>query len=379
MKRIVSLLLVAALMLTLAACGGSQTPSATNDGSGETQAATPAPAEPENLTETQKIIQEAQGMTLEELAKKAIEESNGKMFYGVGNSSRGKSALPLFIEYLQSIDSSYTLEFEWQQPKNNKIFDQLTADSLKDTGTFAMTLIQDGNQIESKMVQTGILDTFIPKDWAEANGTTAEEYTGYLPLQTLNKIFMYNNTGSKTYDNCWDFVAEGEHGELHRSVYQPAGQNQSVAAPAEYGVSGGGHLRGLHFLRRHLCVSHYPDQSCLETVPQFHFHLPLHHAPVDPGGGVAEPVQLQRRHRHLQRSSGCHPGHPMPLWWCKGLFPCLVVLGLHYAPFAYILIGGIFRNMDANLEEAATILDTPKCNTIVNKLTGASLDKGIGG
>ena len=53
-------------------------------------------------------------------------------------------------------------------------------------------------------------------------------------------------------------------------------------------------------------------------------------------------------------------GITMPIWWCKGLFPSLVVLGLHYAPFAYILIGGIFRNMDANLEEAATILDTPK-------------------
>ena len=53
-------------------------------------------------------------------------------------------------------------------------------------------------------------------------------------------------------------------------------------------------------------------------------------------------------------------GINMPIWWCKGLFPSLVVLGLHYAPFAYILIGGIFRNMDANLEEAATILDTPK-------------------
>ena len=50
----------------------------------------------------------------------------------------------------------------------------------------------------------------------------------------------------------------------------------------------------------------------------------------------------------------------MPKWWCQGLFPSLVVLGLHYAPFAYILIGGIFKNMDANLEEAATILDTPK-------------------
>lgn len=160
----------------------------------------------------QDIIAQAEGMTLEELAQKAIEESNGATFYGVGNSSRGATALPLFIEYLQSIDPDYSMEFDWQQPKNNKIFDQLTADSLKDTGTFAMTLIQDGNQIESKMVQTGVLDTFIPKDWADANGVTADEYEGYLPLQTLNKVFMFNNTGDKTYDNVWDFVAEGEHG-----------------------------------------------------------------------------------------------------------------------------------------------------------------------
>lgn len=169
-------------------------------------------ARPSKNSAVKEVIKEAQGLTLEELAKKAIAESNGKMFYGVGNSSRGKSALPLFIKYLQTIDPSYTLSFEWQQPKNNKIFDQLTADSLKKTGTFAMTLIQDGNQVQSKMVDTGILDRFIPKEWADANNTTADEYKGFLALQTLNKIFMYNNTGSKTYTNCWDFVAEGEHG-----------------------------------------------------------------------------------------------------------------------------------------------------------------------
>lgn len=169
-------------------------------------------SEQKATSETQKIIEQAQNMTLEELAKKAIEESNGKTFYGVGNSSRGKTALPLFISYLQTIDPNYTLNFEWQQPKNNKIFDQLTADSLKETGTFAMTLIQDGNQIESKMVQTGILDTFIPKDWADANGVKAEDYKGYLALQTLNKIFMFNNVNGKTYSNCWDFIADGEHG-----------------------------------------------------------------------------------------------------------------------------------------------------------------------
>lgn len=58
-------------------------------------------------------------------------------------------------------------------------------------------------------------------------------------------------------------------------------------------------------------------------------------------------------------------GMTMPLWWCRGLFPSAVVLSMHYAPFAYILIGSIFRNMDANLEEAAVILDTPKWRTFL--------------
>ena len=58
-------------------------------------------------------------------------------------------------------------------------------------------------------------------------------------------------------------------------------------------------------------------------------------------------------------------GIRMPLWWCSGMFPSAVVLALHYAPFAYILIGGIFRNMDANLEEAATILNTPRWKTFL--------------
>ena len=208
MKKLLLMLLSLLMVVSLAACSG-------NGGKEETE-----------LSEVQKIIAEAQTMTFEELAKKAIEESNGKTFYGVGNSSRGKSALPLFIEELQKIDSSYQLNFEWQQPKNNKIFDQLTADSLKETGTFAMTLIQDGNQIESKMVQTGILDTFIPLEWAQANGTTADEYTGYLPLQLLNKIFEYNCVDeAKTYNNVWDFVREGEHGLFMAIDSEVVGKN----------------------------------------------------------------------------------------------------------------------------------------------------------
>lgn len=220
-RKLISLLLTASMAVSmLAACGSSSnnsaatTAAAATDKPAETQAAQPAETEApkeENLTGIDAIIKKAEGMSMEELAKKAIEESNGKTFYGVGNSSRGKSALPLFIAYLQTIDPNYNMEFEWQQPKNNKIFEQLTADSLKDSGTFAMTLIQDGNQIKSKMVDTDILKTFIPKEWAEANGTTADAYSGYLPLQTLNKVFMYNATGSAEFKNCWDFIYKDQH------------------------------------------------------------------------------------------------------------------------------------------------------------------------
>ena len=197
-KRFLSSVLSVVLAASLVGCGGKGTNNtSTNDTA--------------NQSEIDKIIAEAQTMSLEELGKKAIEESNGKTFFGLGNSSRGKSALPLFIEYLQTIDPNYKLDFEWQQPKNNKIFEQLQADSLKDQGTFAMTLIQDGNQIESKMNQTGILKTFIPKEWADANGVKASDYKGFLPLQTLNKVFMYNSTGSKKFTNCWDFVRKDTH------------------------------------------------------------------------------------------------------------------------------------------------------------------------
>ena len=51
-------------------------------------------------------------------------------------------------------------------------------------------------------------------------------------------------------------------------------------------------------------------------------------------------------------------GLQVPTWFAYGEFPITIVTGMHYAPFAYILIGGILHNMDANLEEAAIILKT---------------------
>ena len=53
-------------------------------------------------------------------------------------------------------------------------------------------------------------------------------------------------------------------------------------------------------------------------------------------------------------------GLAVPQWVVYGWFPVAMVLGLHYTPFSYILIGGVLQNMDSNLEEAATILNIPR-------------------
>ena len=194
LKKILTFTLLFTALFTIAACSDDEKSAVATE------------------TKTDKIIAEAQNMSFKELSLKAIAESNGKTFYGLGNSSRGKTALPNFINYLKTIDPSYNMSFEWQQPKNNKIFDQLTADSTKAVGTYAMTLIQDGNQIKSKMVDTGILKTYIPKEWAAANDMDITDYDGYLKLQTLNKVFLFNNTGDKTFDNTWDFVGKDAKG-----------------------------------------------------------------------------------------------------------------------------------------------------------------------
>lgn len=61
-------------------------------------------------------------------------------------------------------------------------------------------------------------------------------------------------------------------------------------------------------------------------------------------------------------------GIQTPNWFAYGAFPIIIVTGLHYAPFAFILIGGVLRNMDANLEEAALLLKA-KRSKIMYKIT----------
>ena len=183
-------------------------------------------ASPEReLSEIEKIIAEAETLTTEELFKRAIEESNGQVMYGVGNSSRGATAGANFIEALLAIDPSYTGTIEWSQPKNNSIFTLLNADINSANNTYSMTLIQDGNQVQSKMIDTGQLLNFVPRQWREAEGVNIELNGDPLTLQTLSKVFMFNNLGDASFTNVWDFVAEGSNPLFMGVNSEPVGKN----------------------------------------------------------------------------------------------------------------------------------------------------------
>ena len=158
--------------------------------------------------------------------EKAYAESNGKEVSGIGNSSRGKTAGEKFVEEIKKIHPDYTGSIKWSQPKNNSIFEALAKDTESANPVQAVTLIQDAAQIKNKMLTTGILYNFIPKEWREAAGVNIAADGNPLALQTLSKVFMYNvGDGSKKYMNVWDFVKEGEKPMFMGLDSEPVGKN----------------------------------------------------------------------------------------------------------------------------------------------------------
>lgn len=236
MKKLISTVLACAMTLSLAACSrANKTPPTAprtetvehGDIMSEIDSMIPEVAKPEieELTYAQEVILLAQEMSLEELAARAISESDGKTFTGLGASAPAENALNKFVEYLQTFNSSYTLECEWKQPQNGNTVAQLAADSLKATGAYGVAIVDDGSRIQSQLMANGVVSTFVPKVWAEDNNTTVEAYSGFMPLRSVAKIFEYKSAVAKTFNSCWDFVAEGEHGYCMDIDVETVGRN----------------------------------------------------------------------------------------------------------------------------------------------------------
>lgn len=192
MKKLVSLLLVAALG---AACCLSMTA-----------------CKKEEIDLTQKV-NEAQGMTTEQLLEKAKTESG--TFYAYGNTSRISTAMENFVKAYGSELGLTTKTAVGQKKDDSAIYTELNNEKNNPAGAknASMVLIQDSAQLQLYRQNTDLLTNYIP------NGMEDKvDQKNRLPLahQFINKLFIYNKSGATNlkFDNVWALTEEGYKGKI---------------------------------------------------------------------------------------------------------------------------------------------------------------------
>lgn len=128
-------------------------------------------------------IEEAEGLTYEELLTKAKEEVGENTIQVFGNSSQLEKALTKFQE-------ETGIKVNNTKLGDADLYNQLGTAFQANKYVADMVLLQDGNMLQSEMLDPGYLLNFIPK---EASTTIAKDDTTPMAAVYLNKIFMYNN------------------------------------------------------------------------------------------------------------------------------------------------------------------------------------------
>ena len=136
------------------------------------------------LTETQKILEEASKMTYAQLVEKAKEEVGDNTVQTYGNSSQLEKALEAFTE-------STGIKTQNTKKGDAETYVELGEAFQAKRYVADMVLLQDGNKLQNEMLNFNYLDSFIPND-VKAN-IAADDLEPTAAVY-LNKVFMYNNT-----------------------------------------------------------------------------------------------------------------------------------------------------------------------------------------
>lgn len=180
----------------------------------------------ENTDAVSKAIEEAQKMSYTELLEKAKEEIGTDSLSVYGNSSA-------LVKALENFEAETGIKVT-----NNKLGDAALYEKLFNTISVNkysadMVLIQDGNKLQTQLINTGFLLNYVPKDY---KNVLAEDDLNPTAALYLNKVFMYNNT------------EDGEAGKVKNyltNVWQLAGTaadanhipNPSFKAPSTENVN----------------------------------------------------------------------------------------------------------------------------------------------
>ena len=199
--KILYCLSVLALSATaLAACS--------NQNSGDSSGGSKEP------TRVEKVVQEAEKMSREELFKKAAEELGEKTFNWYATSSRGGKVKDKFVEELNKVRPDGAKEIgvnqiNYQTTVDGKIYTFLNAEIESGKAVTSGALLQDGYQLQTKGIANGYVN-YVPKEWSDKEGVKKDRDANPFSLQFNFKTWMYNNHNKDmTIDNVWDFAKEG--------------------------------------------------------------------------------------------------------------------------------------------------------------------------
>jgi len=126
----------------------------------------------------------AEGMTYQELVAKAVEEIGSNKLVVYGNSSQLVKALEKFTE-------ETGIQVESIKEGDADLYNHLSTAFAAGQYICDMALLQDGNLLQTQMLDPGYMTNFIPK---ETKDLLAADDLEPLAAVYLNKIFMYNNT-----------------------------------------------------------------------------------------------------------------------------------------------------------------------------------------
>lgn len=164
-------------------------------------------------------IKDAQTLSHDELFKKAAEElgANGQLRILATTSRGGKSAVKdLFISELQKWNSAITANaLRYDTTVDGQIYTTLQGEIEANVQNYCGMVTQDGYQLQTKGIDTGYYQNFIPKTWKEAQGVDLSAQEPFA-LQYNFKTWMYNNKGlpDMVIDNVWDVTHSNYRGKI---------------------------------------------------------------------------------------------------------------------------------------------------------------------
>lgn len=160
MKRFYSTFMLALVAMTAASCSGGQ------------------------KDERRAEIIDAEGLSYAELVEKAKTEVGENEVVVYGNSSQ-------LVKALQKFTTETGIKVKSVKEGDADLYNHLGAAFQSGQYICDMALLQDGNKLQTEMLDTNYMTNFVPKD---VKSLVAEDDQTPMAAVYLNKIFMYNNT-----------------------------------------------------------------------------------------------------------------------------------------------------------------------------------------